>query len=624
MKTIRRIYFYAVAFISMEVVLWGMIGLIRAIFSDSSNGGVSQLSQALALIFVGVPVFWLHWWWAQRSAEKDEEERASTARAFFLYALLLGLLIPLTQNGLAVINRLLADLFNIAVSRVTFGRYQSLSDNLIAALMNGFVAAYFLNILKKDWQDIANTKNIALTRRVYRYIWVFYALIMSIVGVNQILRYIFSYPQEFGGDYYQDLFVNGLALVFVGIPLWVWVWKIAQDALSDVAEKKSLLRLGILYFFSLAGVLFVLSSTGMAIYEALKMLFENNLNFNAFIEATDEFLAIAIPFGAVWAYYGHWLKRDITDSSNAPRRAALNRIYYYILSLIGLATTFSGVSMLLSFVIDAAFFTNSVRLSRISDSLATLLIGFPLWIKTWRPMQAEALTLDEAGQHARRSIIRKIYLYIAVFAGVVGGMIVSIQLITLILESILDTPSSHFASKLLDILQLLILFGGLLAYHWQSLRRDGLLRSEIKQEKEDLFTAILLDKEEGTLLNQLAPLVDAEDSAINIISQNPAEDFADAKALILPLDLMLDPPAGLTQQLSQFNGSKLLLTRETDGWFIMESLAQIKKSLNQLEEGEEIQKSPKIPGWMFIIYILAGMMAVEILFFLLIIVFDGF
>ena len=113
MKTIRRIYFYAVALISMVVVLWGMIGLMRSIFSDSVGGGVDQLAQALALILVGVPVFGIHWWAAQRSTNKDEEERASTARAVFLYAALLGLFIPLTQNGLAFFNRLMINLFNI-------------------------------------------------------------------------------------------------------------------------------------------------------------------------------------------------------------------------------------------------------------------------------------------------------------------------------------------------------------------------------------------------------------------------------------------------------------------------------------------------------------------------------
>ncbi|MEN9563986.1 MAG: hypothetical protein RIR73_2230, partial [Chloroflexota bacterium] len=33
MKTIRRLYFYAVAAISIEVVLWGIIGLLRSIFN---------------------------------------------------------------------------------------------------------------------------------------------------------------------------------------------------------------------------------------------------------------------------------------------------------------------------------------------------------------------------------------------------------------------------------------------------------------------------------------------------------------------------------------------------------------------------------------------------------------
>ena len=34
MRTIRRLYFYAVALISLEVVIWGLIGLLRSIFSS--------------------------------------------------------------------------------------------------------------------------------------------------------------------------------------------------------------------------------------------------------------------------------------------------------------------------------------------------------------------------------------------------------------------------------------------------------------------------------------------------------------------------------------------------------------------------------------------------------------
>ncbi len=62
MRTVRRLYFYAVSLVSLEVVLWGLIGLVRsAITPDLLGGGPARLAQALSLILVGVPVFWIHW-----------------------------------------------------------------------------------------------------------------------------------------------------------------------------------------------------------------------------------------------------------------------------------------------------------------------------------------------------------------------------------------------------------------------------------------------------------------------------------------------------------------------------------------------------------------------------------
>jgi hypothetical protein len=43
-----------------------------------------------------------------------------------------------------------------------------------------------------------------------------------------------------------------------------------------------------------------------------------------------------------------------------------------------------------------------------------------------------------------------------------------------------------------------------------------------------------------------------------------------------------------------------------------------------LVEGEEIQRAKKSPGWMIAVYILAEMMALQILSFLLIITIDSF
>lgn len=63
MKTVRRLYFYAVALISIEVVLWGLINLLRSIVDQTIGGQAQSLASALALTLVGVPIFLFHWLW---------------------------------------------------------------------------------------------------------------------------------------------------------------------------------------------------------------------------------------------------------------------------------------------------------------------------------------------------------------------------------------------------------------------------------------------------------------------------------------------------------------------------------------------------------------------------------
>src|SRR5512137_511993 len=125
MKTIRRLYFYAIALVSLEVVLWGLINLLRTALAADIVPGVETLAQALALILVGVPIFLLHWTWIQRAAQRDEEEHTATLRAVFLYGALLILLIPAAQNSLALIDRLLLEGSGMSPYRAIFGGTQS-------------------------------------------------------------------------------------------------------------------------------------------------------------------------------------------------------------------------------------------------------------------------------------------------------------------------------------------------------------------------------------------------------------------------------------------------------------------------------------------------------------------
>src|SRR5512143_3298734 len=137
MKTVRRLYFYLVALISIEVVLWGLINLLRSILSQTVGGTAEVLARALALTVVGLPIFLFHWLWAQRLAAADEEERTASLRAVFFYGILLATLIPLIQNLLALVNRLLLTATGLQVGRALLGGGGTAPDNLIAVGING-------------------------------------------------------------------------------------------------------------------------------------------------------------------------------------------------------------------------------------------------------------------------------------------------------------------------------------------------------------------------------------------------------------------------------------------------------------------------------------------------------
>jgi hypothetical protein len=212
MKTVRRLYFYAVAFISLEVVTWGVIGLLRSILNPNLVTDSAQaLAQAISLVLVGVPIFLFHWLWSQRAAAREEEEKSASLRAVFMYAVLLSTLIPVVQNLLAFINRTFLTTASLSSSRAIVGGTQTWLDNLLAILINGLVAYYFMTILRGEWKTLNEKENFTEIRRLYRFLWVLYSLIMIIFGAQMALRYVFTIPVNVLGQFGRESVVNAIA-----------------------------------------------------------------------------------------------------------------------------------------------------------------------------------------------------------------------------------------------------------------------------------------------------------------------------------------------------------------------------------------------------------------------------
>ena len=140
MRSIQRVYFYLIAFISIETVIGGLVYLAQTLFKSGIVVNLSnQLAQGLSLTLVGLPIFLIHWVKVQKDAAADEEERACRIRAWFFYAIRLSTLVFISLNLLAMINRFLLQAVQSSSNRAFIGGDQSLTDNLI---MIGRVKAY--------------------------------------------------------------------------------------------------------------------------------------------------------------------------------------------------------------------------------------------------------------------------------------------------------------------------------------------------------------------------------------------------------------------------------------------------------------------------------------------------
>jgi hypothetical protein len=634
MRTIRRLYIYAVSFISLEVVLWGLIGLARSAFSgDQIGSDATRLASALALILVGVPVFLLHWWLAQRSIRNDDEERFSRLRAIFLYGALLATLIPIAQNTLALINNIWLHIFDLPSGLAILGGDQIWSDNLIAIVMNGLIAAYVYSVLRKDWGADPRGDDFPETRRLYRYIWLVYGLVMMVGGAIQVLSSLFQ-TAEVVGSGSQGLLPNGLSFLMTGIPIWILSWRITQLSLTEPAEQNSQIRLVLLYALSLIGVAGVLASVGQILNTLLQLIFGEPLSFSEFIFEIGDPLAIALTLGGLWGYYGRSLTATVGSLPDTPRRAGLRRLYYYILSAFGLAATFVGLEMLFSFLIDylpgsSVVISGSLR-SSISAALATLLVGLPLWLLAWRPIMREATKEGEDGDHARRSTVRKTYLYLALFAGVIGIMVSAGMLLFNLLSALLGDPPQDLVTESLNLGKSLLLFILLMLYHWQALRTDSRLANASLAVKHADFPVLVLTTEIGDFSESMVTAIQREAPALPVavhLVENgaPDETLSGAKAVILPTQLIANPSEAIRLWLQGFPGERIVVPVQVEKWQWLfgsgqplSNLArQASKAARHLAEGEEINTPRTASGWMIVLYVIGGIVIIPLVFSLI-------
>ncbi|RME86960.1 MAG: hypothetical protein D6770_10620 [Anaerolineae bacterium] len=529
--------------------------------------------------------------------------------------------------------------FGLPADAALLGGDQTLSDNLIAMAMNGIPAGYFALVLRDDRKYADEVETWQEVRRLYRYLWVIYGLGLGVFGIQRILRYLFG--NLAGGPVGladESWLANGLALLLIGLPIWLLAWQTVQRSLEEAAERESRLRLAVLYLFVLLGAWAALMAGGVVLAVLLRLALGERLSFGDIMGEIGGPLSMGIPMSILWTYHAHHLKRTLASlNEDAPREGA-RRLYRTLFSLPGLGATFLGTAALLTSLIDLALNVTgwaAVRVD-IAQALAAILIGLPLWLTSWKPLQAEAWPgevrapkeAQERGERARRSITRRGYLYLVLFVGVVGGMATATHVLFLLIQRALGEKPPDFTQDTLNTLSLLVLFAVLLTYHLWVLRRDGQLSARVLQARQERFPVLVIDPGEGTIGEQTAREIKRQAPQVPLSVRPIKEGIAPEeremfKAVVLSEKTAVEPPEALRLWLREFEGFRLVVpgeAKEAEGWIWLRggrpsfrrAAARLGRAVRQLAEEGETSGSGGTSPWLIVAYVLAALFTLQI------------
>jgi hypothetical protein len=230
-------------------------------------------------------------------------------------------------------------------------------------------------------------------------------------------------------------------------------------------------------------------------------------------------------------------------------------------------------------------------------------------------MQAEAMAPGEMGDHARRSVLRKFYLYLALFGSVIGGMATAVGLVYQLVRVLLGGDAgSCFVDDVLNLIQMLFLFGVVLTYHLNVLRMDGASSADALADKQSAYSVLVVDSGDGFVESVRLALTKLG-SKVHVTITNPEmKPDGDYNALLLNGHVALDAP----EWIRSFHGSRIVVQSEAQDIVWTDDAVQAAQSVQQLAEGQEVRRQRIGRSvWTFVIYIFAALFMLELLLVLL-------
>ena len=280
-----------------------------------------------------------------------------------------------------------------------------------------------------------------------------------------------------------------LAFVIVGALVWWWHWLRHYQRF----ERTEVWNAYVLLFGVLGGLLVAITSLGVVVFGVLEWLFGDPEAASA--AGHFEFLpgaaAAALVGGGVW-----WYHRAVLRASGEDERTEVDRIYQYLLSALGLATTTIGVTTvlvaLIGSVAPAPIAESDSEIDVLLAAVSALLIGAPIWWRTWSSIQHHAASDPES---ELTSPSRSLYLLVLFGLGGIVAIASLVAVMVVAFGAVLDgTFGGETIYEMRISLAVLITVGLVAGYHWSVWRsdRDILPEAERETRKPTVRDVVLL------------------------------------------------------------------------------------------------------------------------------------
>jgi hypothetical protein len=512
MQTARRLYLYLLSAISLGVLSSGVWLVLHVLFDTlgigqgtpigGSGTDREQLSLALALIGVGLPVWGAHWWLAERSlrpeATHQDEERGSTIRALYLSAVLAVTFALGAFAAIQLIRELILTIFG-GSSPSFFGN--DVAGSLALLLVAAIAWAYHVTVRRRDMSAGALAGAAAWLPRLYLYGVALVVLQLMLTGIASLVEVIAQAvsPRPDLIDDGSQVYVladRAAAVIVFGIA-WLGHWWYAGRLTADPgwrgsSERAARLRLGYFVAVILISAAAVVERLAEAFRAVLVPVFGATQSIGFEVTGSDlaREVAVSLLAAAVWAiaWWLHlrWMRGEALQQDDGGKSVGAERLQLHVVAAVGLAFGAVGLAWLLGIVIDVLLggtrtaAADGLWRAELATFVPYALIGSAVWLWKWSGA-IKRFAADPQGEAG--SIIRRTYLLIALAASVIAGIGSLGVILYRVFGSLLGVSlSGNPVSELSTPIGILAVAIAVAAYHGVAQRRDAALRAALPQE----------------------------------------------------------------------------------------------------------------------------------------------